>query len=253
MVRAAGLEPAQAFRPHGFSYHFGFRRRHLAFVVWTIPSPWRSRCRCCPSSLYTFPLAGAWLGIASEGFPDFEQFCTQGFPQGTQWLKSDASTSFATPAWPHLYVANRLRQREYSCFRTRINHRRRLRSEHFQSRPTLFHDRNRFAWSFASNRNRRKNVRRNCPLLARRSRFLFSAMILIASRMSAGLMARSLMRGDECTRQVGLLAHSAWSAASARPNVRATISLGFFTTAAAWRPTTFPSAKYTWSRWKTRW
>lgn len=56
------------------------------------------RCRCCPSSLYTFPLAGAWLGIASEGFPDFEQFCTQGFPQGTQWLKSDASTNFATPA-----------------------------------------------------------------------------------------------------------------------------------------------------------
>ena len=27
MVRAAGLEPAQAFQPHGFSYHFGFRRR----------------------------------------------------------------------------------------------------------------------------------------------------------------------------------------------------------------------------------
>jgi len=54
--------------------------------------------RCCPSSLYTFPLAGAWLGIASEGFPDFEQFYAQGFPQGTQWLKSDASTSFATPA-----------------------------------------------------------------------------------------------------------------------------------------------------------
>jgi hypothetical protein len=27
MVRAAGLEPAQALRPYGFSYHFGFRRR----------------------------------------------------------------------------------------------------------------------------------------------------------------------------------------------------------------------------------
>src|SRR5262249_14533117 len=26
MVRAAGLEPARAFRPYGFSYHFGFRR-----------------------------------------------------------------------------------------------------------------------------------------------------------------------------------------------------------------------------------
>jgi hypothetical protein len=39
MVRAAGIEPAQALRPYGFSYHFGFRRRHSAFVVWTIPSP----------------------------------------------------------------------------------------------------------------------------------------------------------------------------------------------------------------------
>jgi hypothetical protein len=27
LVRAAGLEPAQALRPNGFSYHFGFRRR----------------------------------------------------------------------------------------------------------------------------------------------------------------------------------------------------------------------------------
>jgi len=27
LVRAAGLEPAQGFRPYGFSYHFGFRRR----------------------------------------------------------------------------------------------------------------------------------------------------------------------------------------------------------------------------------
>ena len=123
LVRAAGLEPAQALRPHGFSYHFGFRRRPpgvrgldypftLAFV----------RCRCCPSSLYTFPLTEAWLGIASEGFPDFEQFCSQGFPQGTQWLKSDASTSSATPASAHLYGANSLRQREYSCFRIRFEH-----------------------------------------------------------------------------------------------------------------------------------
>jgi hypothetical protein len=26
----------------------------------------------------------AWLGIASKGFPEFEQFCTKGFPMGTQ-------------------------------------------------------------------------------------------------------------------------------------------------------------------------
>ena len=54
--------------------------------------------RCCPSSLYTFPVrsgpgdapcrAGpsrAWLGIAMEqGFPEFGQFCIQGFPRSTQ-------------------------------------------------------------------------------------------------------------------------------------------------------------------------
>ncbi len=27
VVRAAGVEPARALRPYGFSYHFGFRRR----------------------------------------------------------------------------------------------------------------------------------------------------------------------------------------------------------------------------------
>jgi hypothetical protein len=27
LVRAAGIEPAQALRPYGFSYHFGFHRR----------------------------------------------------------------------------------------------------------------------------------------------------------------------------------------------------------------------------------
>ena len=30
MVRAAGLEPAHAFQPNGFSYHFDFRRR----LIW---------------------------------------------------------------------------------------------------------------------------------------------------------------------------------------------------------------------------
>jgi hypothetical protein len=35
-----------------------------------------------------------------RGFPDFEQFCVPGFPEGTQIvLKSVASTNFATPAY----------------------------------------------------------------------------------------------------------------------------------------------------------
>jgi len=29
LVRAAGIEPAQAVKPYGFSYHFGFRRLAL--------------------------------------------------------------------------------------------------------------------------------------------------------------------------------------------------------------------------------
>jgi len=40
--------------------------------------------RRCPSSLYTFPFSGAWLGIAIAGFPEFEQFCIAGFPASTQ-------------------------------------------------------------------------------------------------------------------------------------------------------------------------
>jgi hypothetical protein len=71
------------------------------FVVWTIPSPCSGQARrallegrCCPSSLYTFPIrdgprvgdpSRAWLGIAMEqGFPEFGQFCIRGFPRSTQ-------------------------------------------------------------------------------------------------------------------------------------------------------------------------
>jgi len=61
MVRAAGLEPAQALRPYGFSYHFGFRRLALTRSrFWLVRgldytfTVARSRFRCCSSSLYTF-------------------------------------------------------------------------------------------------------------------------------------------------------------------------------------------------------
>jgi len=44
----------------------------------------------------------AWLGIAISGFPDFEQFCTAGFPASTQvFLKSAAS---AIPPRPRAAV-----------------------------------------------------------------------------------------------------------------------------------------------------
>jgi hypothetical protein len=61
-VRAAGLEPAQAFRLYGFFLPLrlsppprGVRGLDYPFT--------KANCRrCCLSNLYTFPLAGAWLG-----------------------------------------------------------------------------------------------------------------------------------------------------------------------------------------------
>ena len=69
LVRTAGSQPAlpcekQIFLPLRLSPP----PLNGAFVVWTIPSPWRCRFRRPPSSLYTFPgrsasgLARDWLG-----------------------------------------------------------------------------------------------------------------------------------------------------------------------------------------------
>ncbi len=88
LVPDVGLEPTTYRLP----YHFGFRR--LAFVVWTIPSPWRIRFRRPPSSLYTFPQRGLGSGLAWPGwavaFPEFEGFCTCRFRQGTRIFKAVA-------------------------------------------------------------------------------------------------------------------------------------------------------------------
>jgi hypothetical protein len=60
-----------------------------SFVVWTIPSPWRVRALGAARLVSTpsrQPFGrSAWLGIASEGFPEFEQFYSSGFPVGTQF------------------------------------------------------------------------------------------------------------------------------------------------------------------------
>ena len=108
MVRATGIEPAQAFRPEGFSYRLRLSPPRLAQCC-TSARLWSglylhrsaSRLRCCPSSLYTFPCAfvpGLGSGLPVTGSPEFGQFCTTGFPAGTQAFKSLASTSSATPA-----------------------------------------------------------------------------------------------------------------------------------------------------------
>ena len=92
--------------PNGFSYLLRLSppdpARGRAGRVWGLDYPFTVALggfRCCPSSLYTFPFPGLARDCHLTGFPDFEQFCTAGFPAGTQvWLKSVASTNFATPA-----------------------------------------------------------------------------------------------------------------------------------------------------------
>jgi len=78
------------FPPTDFRTRYGFRRLPCG-AVWGLDYPFTltpRRFRCCPSSLYTFRRARwrrtAWLGIASQGFPEFEQFYVQGFPRRTQ-------------------------------------------------------------------------------------------------------------------------------------------------------------------------
>ena len=68
------LNPHRPCGPTDFLTICGFRRRHLAFVVWTIPSPWplavgAARLVSTPSrSECSFR---AWLGIAiSQGSPN---------------------------------------------------------------------------------------------------------------------------------------------------------------------------------------
>src|SRR4051812_22528231 len=115
MVRAAGLEPAQHFRAKGFSYPataFAALASHVLcdarFGVWTIPSPWRG-CAVGAARLVSTPSRRPML-LANKrpvrlardchftGFPEFEQFCTAGFPAGTQLpSKSLASTISPRP------------------------------------------------------------------------------------------------------------------------------------------------------------
>jgi hypothetical protein len=111
-VRAAGLEPAQLFRAEGFSYQLRLSPPSLA-------ASWRLELVCGLD--YTFILSALTLLDAArlvstpsssrsagslardchaKGFPEFEQFYASSFLEGTQlWLKSLASTNFATPAF----------------------------------------------------------------------------------------------------------------------------------------------------------
>ncbi|HBD90180.1 MAG TPA: hypothetical protein DEF16_18700 [Gemmobacter sp.] len=65
VVSAAGFEPtAPGFIPLRLSPPpFGVRGLDCPFTICP------KALRCCPSSLYTFPLAGAWLGIGKAQAP----------------------------------------------------------------------------------------------------------------------------------------------------------------------------------------
>ena len=90
MVRAAGIEPAQAFRPYGFSYPL--RLSPPRNRVWGLDYPFAvaaglsTRRALGAARLVSTPSRRnrrAWLGIATfGGFPEFERFCTAGFPDG---------------------------------------------------------------------------------------------------------------------------------------------------------------------------
>ena len=109
-MRAEGLEPSRTLRSNGFSYPA------TAFAA----SAFLPQGLGSGLSLHHVPDGSGMLGAARlvstpsrpvvrpglardrhvTGFPDFEQFCTAGFPTGTQVLslKSDASADSATPA-----------------------------------------------------------------------------------------------------------------------------------------------------------
>ena len=90
-MRAEGLEPSRAFAQRIFvpstafaapavlqGLRSGLSLRH---VPAPLPDLGAARLVSTPSR----PLLRAWLGIAFEGFPEFGQFCTAGFPAGTQF------------------------------------------------------------------------------------------------------------------------------------------------------------------------
>ena len=100
--------------PADFLTVYGFRRPDVSSLEssrqvcgldypFTLPRKVRSlgaaRLVSTPSRLMS---VRAWLGIAVQGFPEFEQFCIAGFPASTQvFLKSAA---YAIPPRPRAAV-----------------------------------------------------------------------------------------------------------------------------------------------------
>jgi hypothetical protein len=85
VVRATGIEPVQALRPYGFSYQLRLSPPLRLQRLWSGLSLHRGVAALGAARLVSTPSRRrAWLGITSEGFPEFEQFCVPGFPGRTQ-------------------------------------------------------------------------------------------------------------------------------------------------------------------------
>jgi hypothetical protein len=92
-----GIRTLTGLPPTDFRTSYGFRRRQAlsckTWRLWSGLSLHPSGFALGAARLVSTPSRfRAWLGIAIAGFPDFEQFCTAGFPAGTQAFKSVAST-----------------------------------------------------------------------------------------------------------------------------------------------------------------
>jgi hypothetical protein len=95
-----GTRTLTGLPPTDFRTNYGFRRsrrsasaqRRICGLDYPFTVAFAKhgvRLRCCPSSLYTFsPFGSLARDCHFTGFPDFEQFCTDGFPPGTQVFRS---------------------------------------------------------------------------------------------------------------------------------------------------------------------
>ena len=84
MVRAAGIEPA---RPFGLRIFIPLRLSPPSQRgdVCGLDYPFTVAFAVGAARLVSTPSRfRAWLGIAIAGFPEFEQFCTSSFQEGTQ-------------------------------------------------------------------------------------------------------------------------------------------------------------------------
>ena len=102
MVPGTGIEPVW---PCGRGIFVTLRLSPPAVAVRALDYAFTltlARCRCSPSSLYTFPLQGLarrCLRIIARGFTEFEEIHTGAFAAWCSIFKSLVSTNFTTPAW----------------------------------------------------------------------------------------------------------------------------------------------------------